>query len=147
VTTAPVFLARALPWLARVTPIVRRRRMTPNKRILILGRESARLFALSGYLTQRGFQVDRTHVVDEAHAMLRGLRYRAVVACINADGTAEPVGSLLRDLKVDPSVHTVALLESPTALSPSELPNVDDVFGAGYSIGQFARSLCTTLGN
>jgi DNA-binding response OmpR family regulator len=121
--------------------------MSPSKRVLILGRESARLFALSGYLTQRGFQVDRAEVVDDARALIAGLQYRALVASIDDETPAERVGRLIRDLKQDRQIHTVALLEARSSVAVADLPGVDDVYSAGYSIGQLARSLCSTIGH
>jgi hypothetical protein len=41
----------------------------------------------------------------------------------------------------------VALLEARSSVAVADLPGVDDVYSAGYSIGQLARSLCSTIGH
>ena len=110
-------------------------------RILVLGQENARLFALCGYLTFRGFQVDRAFGVEEASALLRSLHYRSVIARLHEWTEANDCLELLREVKQRAFVHTVVLLDTPTG----PVTNIDSVFGAEQSIALIARSICQSL--
>lgn len=117
------------------------------RRVLILGNESPRLFALSGYLTGRGFQVDRARAVDEARALLHHLPYLALVASVNVEHSDSPTAHFLVEARTSHhGVRTVALAESASAGAavPAWL-RADLVIEADLPVAQMGMALCGSL--
>lgn len=115
-------------------------------RVLIAGRENARLVALSGYLTFRGFIVDHAPDVAEARALLEHIHYRALVAAIEL-GSLEhlPLAELLRRAKAAPEgPRTVAVVQS-AATSTEQWPEADLILGAELPIPHLASVVCASL--
>ncbi|MBV6521276.1 MAG: hypothetical protein MNPFHGCM_01410 [Gemmatimonadaceae bacterium] len=112
-----------------------------DARVLVLGEENGRMFALCSYLAFRGYQVDRAQELDEAASLVRNLRYRSVIARLQESTDGNDYLQLLRELKQRAFVHTVVLLDSPTG----PVQNIDSVFGAEHSIALIARSICQRL--
>lgn len=117
------------------------------RRVLILGHESPRLFALSGYLTGRGFQVDRARAVEEARALLHHLPYLALVASVNVEHADSPSALLLVEARTAHlGVRTVALTES--AIGGGAVPEwlrADLVIEADLPVAQMGKALCGSL--
>src|SRR6185503_3990860 len=55
-------------------------------RLLIVDDQQAVLFAMGDYLSWTGFQVDMASAPEEAHALLAGRKYSAVVADLKLVG-------------------------------------------------------------
>jgi DNA-binding response OmpR family regulator len=115
-------------------------------RVLIAGRENARLLALSGYLTFRGFIVDHAPDVAEARALLEHIHYRALVAAIELGSLEHPaLAELLRRAKAAPEgPHTVAVVQS-AATSTEQWPEADLILGAELPIPHLASVVCASL--
>lgn len=110
------------------------------RRVLIIGDEDARVFTLSGYMTLRGFQVDRAESVEQARALFQHLHYGAVVTSMSGPA----VNDFFRDVGGRPRVvRTVALLNDGTASHAAEtLPDADVVLGTDVTVAQLARAVC-----
>ena len=121
--------------------------MIDPRRVLILGEENARLFALSGYLTGRGFQVDRARVVDEARALMSHLQYHALVTCVDLDRDISASVELMAQTRLEHAgVRTIALTASSRAKSivPPWL-SADVVIGSDAPVAQVGKTLCVSL--
>lgn len=115
-------------------------------RVLIAGRENARLVALSGYLTFRGFIVDHAPDVAEARALLEHINYRALVAGIEL-GSSEhsSLADLLREAKAAPEgPRTVAVVHA-TPMSTEKWPEADLILGAELPMPHLASVVCASL--
>lgn len=113
-------------------------------RVLIVGEEHSRLFALSGHLTLNGYQVDRVRRSQDARALLDQLDYRALVAWVAGPSSADPRAlELMRDLRSrGDAVRTVILADYP---HPSDMPSAwqdaDVILGTHLSVLHLARTL------
>lgn len=122
--------------------------MLDPRRVLILGEENARLFALSGYLTGRGFQVDRARVVDEARALMRHLQYHALVTCVDLERGHSPAIELMAQTRLEQNgVRTVALTDCASETSPAQpcWLSADVVIGSEVPVAQMGRTVCVSL--
>lgn len=115
-------------------------------RVLIAGPENARLVALSGYLTFRGFTVDHAPDVGEAQALLEHVPYRALIASIELGSTEHPpLADLLRQAKGAPEgPHTVAIVHSAVS-SNEQWPDADLILGAELPMLHLATVVCASL--
>lgn len=137
------WLLSLLMYFSRATTRV----MIDPRRVLILGEENARIFALSGYLTGRGYQVDRARAVDEARALMRHLQYHALVTCVNLDRDVSASVELLAQTRLERTgVRTIALTASAglTHTVPPWL-SADVVIGSDAPVAQVGKTLCASL--
>ncbi|MBC7895698.1 MAG: hypothetical protein H7066_09800 [Cytophagaceae bacterium] len=115
-------------------------------RVLIAGPENARLVALSGYLTFRGFTVDHAPDVADARALLGHIRYRGLVAGIELGSIEHPLlADLLRVAKASPEgPRTVAVVRSALS-STARWPEADLILGAELPMSHLASVVCASL--
>lgn len=115
-------------------------------RVLIAGPGTARLTALSGYLTFRGFTVDHATDVADARALLEHLPYRALVAGIELGTSEHPqLADLLRQAKDAPEgPRTVAVVQA-TPQSVERWPEADLILGAELPMTHLVSVVCASL--
>ena len=123
--------------------------MSSPMRILIVGCENTRLYALSGYLAFQGFVVDHADDVFEARALLEHLDYSGLVARITVgDHEHTQWNGLLNETRVRGKVRrTVALIQETPLAAPSVVPwpDADLILGAELPILQLATAVCDSL--
>jgi DNA-binding NtrC family response regulator len=81
------------------------------ERILIVDDEESILFAMSDYLTARGYQVDCARGLEEAEALLSRVRYAGVIADLRLSGSQSTEGLAIvgRVRARSPSTRTIIL--------------------------------------
>ena len=141
-------LARALLCQARVPSSIVSPAVTADiMRVLIVDDESALLFALSDYLTFRGWRVDCAEGMADARALVHHLHYDAVVVGVSVLNVANARALALETRRRFPLARLVALAvdtASPSDLG-GDLIEFDQVFARHLPIVQLSRVLCRCI--